>query len=145
MNEMARFLRFILTKGLLLGTGLIVWVLWRSFWPGDLWAEAVGILGLIAWFVLVWLTTVSRYILLHGKLSLSRCLWLGLGMSFTSIALFSIFLMLKLNTGFPSLITDWVAEPTYLLVLISSTVLILVVASIHWFSDRWQHPDGIDF
>ena len=140
-----------LTKGLLLGTGLIAWALWRSFWPGELWAEVLGLVLLIAWLVLVWLTTISRYIRLYGTLSLTRCLWLGAGMAFTAIGLFSSFLLIQLDPALPSAPsldiarTPVFSEDNYPIVVLSTICLTLLVGAIYWHSVKWQDPNQVDF
>ncbi|MDP5170956.1 MAG: hypothetical protein NWR72_11980 [Bacteroidia bacterium] len=140
-----------LTKGLLLGTGLIGWALWRSFWPGELWAEIAGIAGLILWLILVWLTTISRYILLYGNLSLSRILWLGAGMAFSAIAFFSSFLLLQAeSTLSASPIFDFSEsaifnKDAYPIIVVSTLGLTMLVGAINWWSGKWGDPNGIDY
>ncbi len=151
MNAIARFFRFMLAKGLLLGTGLIAWALWRSFWPGDLWAEVVGLVLLVFWLVLVWLTTISRYIRLYGSLSFSRCLWLGAGMAFTAIVLFSSFLLVQLDPQLPSAPhLDLTATPVFstdgfLLIVFSIICTTILVGALYWKSINWEDPSQMDY
>ncbi len=138
------------TKGLLLGTGLIAWALWRGYWPNDLLAEAGGIFFLVVWFVLVWLTTISRYVLFYGSISLRRCMILGMGMSVTAMVVFSCFLWLQsvwMSPIAPAISfsdTIFSSADTYILLAISTLALTWMIAAINWWSSKWQHPDGMD-
>lgn len=152
MKASTQFLRFIVTKGLLLGSGLVAWSLWRTLWQGELWAEVVGVGLLICWLVLVWLTTISRHARLFGSLTLRRCLGLGIGMSTSALVLFSGFLWIQqgailsqtsvnLDLASSMPLSD-VSQPIIGVVTIALTIL---VGALYWKSGKWQGPDQVDF
>lgn len=151
MNSFTRIFRFIFTKGLLLGSGLVAWALWRNFWEGELWAEIVGIGILICWLLLVWLTTISRYIRLHGALSLRRCLVLGAGMAGIALGFFSGFLLIQpalfpLNRLPLQIFDGFIANnQLYSTVVLVTLVLTILVGALYWHVGRWEGPDHFDF
>lgn len=152
MKASTQFIRFILTKGLLLGSGLIAWSFWRTIWQGEVWAEVVGVGLLICWLVLVWLTTISRHLRLFGSLTLNRCIALGAGMSTSALILFSSFLWIqqsailseasaKLDLG-ASMHLNELSQPFIGLVTI---VLTILVGALYWKSGKFRGPDQVDF
>ncbi len=152
MKASTQFLRFIVTKGLLLGSGLIAWSLWRTLWQGELWAEVVGVGLLICWLVLVWLTTISRHVRLFGSLTLRRCLGLGVGMSISALVLFSGFLWIQqgailsqtsVNLDLASSMP--LSDASQTIVGVVTIALTILVGALYWKSGKWQGPDQVDF
>lgn len=152
MRASTQLLRFVITKGLLLGSGLVAWSLWRTLWEGELWAEFVGVGLLICWLILVWLTTISRHMRLFGSLSLSRCLILGAGMSISALLLFSGFLwiqqgaMLAQTTANLDLGASMrLSETSQTIVGFVTITLTILVGALYWKSGKWQSRDQVDF
>lgn len=147
-----QLLRFIVTKGLLLGSGLIAWSLWRTIWQGELWAEIVGVGLLICWLVLVWLTTISRHVRLFGSLTLKRCLGLGAGMSTSALLLFSGFLWIQQGAVLSSATVNFDLGASIHLSDLSQTIiglltiaLTILVGALYWKSGKFRGPDQVDF
>lgn len=152
MKASTQFLRFIVTKGLLLGSGLIAWSLWRALWQGELWAEVVGVGLLICWLVLVWLTTISRHLRLFGSLTLSRCLILGAGMSISALVLFSGFLWIEQGAILSQASVNLdlgaslrMSEASQTIVGLITIALTLLVGALYWKSGKFEGPDHVDF
>lgn len=152
MKASTHLLRFMMTKGLLLGSGLIAWALWRMIWEGELWSEVVGVGLLICWLVLVWLTTISRHLRLFGTLTLKRCLFLGAGMSVSALLIFSGFLWIQQGPLFAEPATSLdlgtslqLSEASQTVVGITTILLTLLVGALYWKSGKWDGPDQVDF